>query len=453
MNVTVLGLGLFAGGVASARFFAEGGHKVTVTDLRDASTLKASIDALDDLDIQYVLGSHRDVDITDADLVVVGPGVKENSPFLQLARDAEVAVTTEINLVFELCRAPIIGITGSNGKTTTTSLLGDILRDFDPRSTVGGNIGKSVLNSIEQVPRESVVALELSSFQLQRLRWIGRSPHVSVVTNLTPNHLDWHGSFEEYTDAKFQILRDQLPEDFAVLNADDREVASWAARSNGQVVWYGTESSTRSGVFVREETIIYRMHGREQTICKVGDIQIPGPHNVANTMAAIAAALIVGVPTSIIKNAITRFKGVPHRLEAVRTLDGVRYYNDSACTTPESCRTALEAFQVPIVLIAGGYDKGAAFTELAQEMVRRTKAVVLIGDTATAIEESIRNQQSEPMPGILPCESLEDAVSQSRKRAIDGDVILLSPACASYDMFDNFESRGEVFKALVSALI
>ncbi|MBT4602298.1 MAG: UDP-N-acetylmuramoyl-L-alanine--D-glutamate ligase [Bacteroidetes Order II. Incertae sedis bacterium] len=452
MNVTVLGLGLFAGGVATARFFAESGHKVTVSDLRDASTLKVSIDALDDLEIRYVLGSHRDVDIIDADLIVVGPGVKEDSPFLRLARDSGVSVTTEINLVFELCRAPIIGVTGSNGKTTTTSLLEIILRDFDQRSVVGGNIGKSVLNGINHVPENTLVALELSSFQLQRLRWIGRSPHVSVVTNLAPNHLDWHGSFEKYSEAKFQILRDQQPEDFAVLNADDPVVASWAARSNGKVVWYGTESPTRSGAFVREETISYRMHGLEQKICQVSDIQIPGPHNVANTMAAISAAMIVGVPVSTIKSAIKRFRGVPHRLEAVRTLDGVRYYNDSACTTPESCETALGAFEVPIVLIAGGYDKGAGFAGLAQEIVRSAKAVVLIGDTAEAIEEAIGKQQSDPMPSILLADSMEDAVSQSRNMAKNGDVILLSPACASYDMFDNFESRGEVFKSLVAAL-
>ena len=449
MNVTILGLGLFSGGVAAARFFSGQGARITVTDLRDADALQPSLDALKDLPIRFVLGEHREEDILGADLVVVTPAIKEDNTYLQLAQDHGIRLTTEINLVFERCRAPVIGITGSNGKTTTTSLLGAILQAHDPRAVVGGNIGKSVLNEIDAVPSDTLVALELSSFQLKRLAWIDRSPHISIVTNLTPNHLDWHSTFENYAASKQQILLSQTPDDFAILNADDPILCDWAKTCKGQVMWFSIEESVPEGAFLKETDILFRQDGHEQYICAADDLRIPGPHNLSNALAAITTACVCGVPPAVIRSAVSDFSGVPHRVEYVTEREGIRYYNDSACTTPESTITALRAFEAPIILIAGGYDKGVDFGLMAEEIVRNARAAVLIGKTADSIEQAVRIYRTGTTPEIIRCTTIEDAVEQSRTIAEPGDVVVLSPGCASYDMFTNYEARGNRFKELV----
>ena len=451
LRVTILGLGLFSGGVATARFFATRGAQVTVTDKKTADTLQPSIDALAGLPIRFVLGEHQEQDLLNADLVVVSPAISDDNPFFRLAVEHGIPVTTEMNLVFERCEAPIIGVTGSNGKTTTTSLIGAICRANDARSVVGGNIGKSLLNEIEAVPADTTVVLELSSFQLHRLAWIERSPSVAVVTNLSPNHLDWHGTFEAYTAAKRQILQFQQPDDVAVLNADDPLLWEWGARRSGKTLWFSVDKEVASGSFVRDGTILYRDADREQVVCPVEAIQLPGQHNLANVLAAVTACLARGISPKLIQSVIAEFRGVAHRLELVRELDGVRYYNDSASTTPESTLIALKAFHRPMVLIAGGYDKGMPFDDLAMEMVRRVKTAVLIGKTAEAIETAVR-QIARDLPHLVQAATLSEAVAQCHTLAQAGDVVVLSPACASYDQFINFEDRGNQFKELVQRL-
>lgn len=496
-RVTVLGLGVLSGGVASARYFAARGADVTVTDLQPAETLRKSIDALSPWSVRYVLGEHRGEDITGADLVVVGPAVRDDSPFLRLARDRGVPLTTETNLVFETCRRPITGITGSNGKTTTTRLIGALYRAVDPAVVVGGNIGRSVLNELANLNErdggrgaaeeadvvgagdvgvagdlgaaatgedgpgaatgESPVVLELSSFQLHRLAWIRRSPAVAVVTNLSPNHLDWHGTFDAYERAKQHILHYQSPDDVAVLNADDGRLRKWADLCPGRVAWFSLEGSVETGCFVRDGQVVFRDASGERAICPVDSLRLPGPHNRANLLAAVTAACLGGIPPDIIRSTVEAFRGVEHRLEEVAVIDGVGYYNDSACTTPASTVTALRAFDMPVVLIAGGYDKRTPFDLMAGEAVRRARAVVLIGATASAIETAIgkvcaADSAGAESPVVARAETLEDAVRQSAGLARPGNVVVLSPGCASYDMFTNFEERGRRFKQAVAAL-
>lgn len=526
-RVTVLGLGVLSGGVASARFFAARGADVTVTDLLSAEALRKSIDALAQWPVRYVLGEHREEDITGADLVVVGPAVRDDSPFLRLALDRGVPLTTEMNLVFETCRRPVIGITGSNGKTTTTRLIGALYQAVDPETLVGGNIGRSVLNELADLNEDdsrsetdggasgganggpscaddaraiptaeaaesdetpgagSPVILELSSFQLHRLAWIRRSPGLAVVTNLSSNHLDWHGTFDAYEQAKRHIVHYQSPEDAVVLNADDERLRNWEAFCPGRVAWFSMEGPVETGCYVRDGQVVFRdgsverngsgargpsMAGgtsaehdlsAEHPICPVDALRLPGPHNLANLLAAVTAACLDGIPASVIRSTVKSFRGVEHRLEEVAVIDGVSYYNDSACTTPASTVTALRAFDAPVVLIAGGYDKRTGFDDLAVELGRRGRAVVLIGATADAIETAIGRAgatglagvaSAVRMPAIARAETLEDAVRQSAGLARPGDVVVLSPGCASYDMFTNFEERGHRFKLAVAAL-
>ena len=485
----MLGLGVLSGGVASARYFAARGADVTVTDLQPAEALRKSIDALDPWPVRYVLGAHREEDITGADLVVVGPAVRDDSPYLRLARDRGVPLTTEMNLVFETCRRPIIGITGSNGKTTTTRLVGALHQAVDPETLVGGNIGRAVLNELEdsggaaspggavdgqvevaesgEASTGSPVILELSSFQLHRLAWIRRSPGLAVVTNLSPNHLDWHGTYDAYEEAKRHIVHYQSPEDVVVLNADDERLRKWASFCPGRVAWFSREGPVETGCYVRDGQVVFRDGAREHAICPVDALRLPGPHNLANLLAAVTAACLGGIPPSVIRSTVEAFRGVEHRLEEVAVIDGVGYYNDSACTTPASTVTALRAFDAPVVLIAGGYDKGTAFDDMAEELVRRARAVVLIGATADAIETAIGKAggagtaDADPAvtkpdvakpPVIARAETLDDAVRKSAGLARPGDVVVLSPACASYDMFTNFEERGQRFKEAVAAL-
>lgn len=471
-RVTVLGLGVLSGGVASARYFAARGADVTVTDLQSAPALRKSIDALAQWPVRYVLGEHREEDITGADLVVVGPAVLDDSPFLRLARDRGVPLTTEMNLVFETCRRPVIGITGSNGKTTTTRLVGTLHQAVDPETLVGGNIGRAVLNELEDSvgaacandapPAGSPLILELSSFQLHRLAWIRRSPGMAVVTNLSPNHLDWHGTFDAYEQAKRHIVHYQTPEDAVVLNADDERLRKWAVFCPGRVAWFSMEGPVETGCYVREGQVVFRDGSGERIICPVNALRLPGPHNLANLLAAVTVACLGGIPASAIRSTVEAFRGVKHRLEEVAVIDGVGYYNDSACTTPASTVTALRAFDAPVVLIAGGYDKGMAFDDMAVEIVRRARAAVLIGATADAIGAAIgkagadsasaNTADTKPLV-IARAETLEDAVRQSAGLARPGDVVVLSPACASYDMFTNFEERGQRFKEAVAALM
>ena len=325
-----------------------------------------------------------------------------------------------------------------------------MLRRTDPRTLVGGNIGGSLLDELDTLRSDVPVVLELSSFQLEDLREIRRSPQVSLVLNLTPNHLDRHGTMAAYAAAKRTILDYQAYGDLAVLNAEDPTVREWEAVCKGRVLFFGLDRVSARGTFVEKGTIVFEEDRRRISLCRADELRLLGVHNLRNALAATAAACAFGVPPDAIGDTLQTFEGVEHRLEFVGEVDGVRYYNDSIATTPESTVAALRAIDVPVVLIAGGYDKGSSFDELGGVIAERAKALVLIGATADRIASAIRPSASD-LP-IFQCDTLSQAVHRATDLARKGDTVLLSPACASYDMFRNFEDRGRQFKKIVDQM-
>jgi len=452
-KITVMGLGLFGGGVGVAQFLARQGARVTVTDLRNTAELSSSIKQLEGLPISYKLGGHSEEDFTNADMVVVNPAVPKNSKFIQIARNNHIQIDTEMNIFFKLCPAPIIGITGSNGKSTTTTLTGKILEETPRKTWIGGNIGKSLLGYLEEMKPADIVVLELSSFQLEELNHTGKSPHISIVTNISPNHLDRHADMDEYIQAKKAIILHQDSEDYAILNYDDPELRRWEKDCKGHVLWYSSNHTPANGAFVKSNDIVLSMNGHNTVIPCVSSVKIPGIHNLQNVLAASCAAYLAGARAQHIEKAITTFAGLEHRLEFVREVNSVRYYNDSKATTPESSIAAIMAFQTQVILIAGGYDKGSNFSEFAGVCAQHTKAVVLIGKTAEKIKELLlKKKGTKETPSIFLQKTFEEAFKQANSLAKEGDVVLLSPACASYDMFLNYEERGRQFKDMVRAL-
>ena len=452
-KITVMGLGLFGGGGGVAQFLAKQGARVTVTDLRNASELLPSLKQLEGLPISHKLGGHDEEDFINVDMVIVNPAVPKDSKYLQIARNNHVPVNTEINIFFQWCPAPIIGITGSNGKSTTTTLTGKILQETPRRAWVGGNIGKSLLSDLEEIKPSDIVVLELSSFQLEGLDDAQKSPHISILTNISPNHLDRYSDMKEYIHAKKGIINHQRRGDYAILNYDDPELRMWKKECKCRVLWYSTKQTVTDGAFIKGNDVVISVNGQNTVIPCVSRIKIPGIHNLQNVLAASCAAYLAGAREQHIEKATTTFTGLEHRLEFVREINGVWYYNDSKATTPESSIAAITAFQSQVVLIAGGYDKGSSFREFAEACAQNTKAVVLLGKTAEKIKELIlKKMGTKETPLIFIQKTFEDAFRRANSLAKKGDVVLLSPACASYDMFLNYEERGRKFKDMVQSL-
>ncbi|MFH0910387.1 MAG: UDP-N-acetylmuramoyl-L-alanine--D-glutamate ligase [Planctomycetota bacterium] len=450
-KVTVMGLGRFGGGAGAACFWAGLGSTVTVTDLRTGAELSDSLEALRGISCRYVLGRHEEEDFRRADVVVVNPAVKPGNPFVELARKHGARIITEIGTVLRLLHGPTFGVTGSNGKSTTTSLLGAMLKAADPDTLVGGNIGGSLLSEIPTHPPSSPVVMEFSSFQLYYLGSQKMSPHVAVVTNLAPNHLDWHGSVEAYYAAKENLLRFQSPEDVAVLNAADPVLREWGGKTLGRTVFYAPDDpDTPNAAFVRDGGVVVRLGGREAHAFALREMRLPGPHNLMNALAAAAAAYAQLHETRPRAEGVANFAGLPHRLELVAAVQGVRYYNDSDATTPESAMAALRSFDCPRVLIAGGSDKGASFAELGRAIAREAHRAVLFGKTAPALRAAV--EAAGGGGRVETARDLADAVARAREGCPEGGVVLLSPACASFDMFTDYEARGERFREIVMRL-
>ena len=453
-RVTIMGLGFFGGTIGLARHLVAQGAQVTVTDLKPPADLQDSVAALHGLAVRLVLGRHEVTDFTDVDIVFASPAVREDSPYLVAARSRGVPIDTEMNLFMRLCRGTVIGVTGSNGKTTTTSLIGAILRAANPRTQVGGNIGRSLLPEVATIIPGDPVVLELSSFQLEDLAAVGRSPHIGLLLNLSPNHLDRHGSMETYVAAKMQIFAYQTPDDVAILNADDPRLQPLVGQLRSRVRLFSCAHTVQDGAYLDGERLVVAHAGTASEACRLRDIPLLGQHNVANVLAAVAAADAWGVAATVMRAAIRSFPGVEHRLERVRELHGVSFYNDSIATTPTGTLAALAAIQQPIWLIAGGYDKGIPFRALAEAVVQRVKGVFLIGTTAPQIAQAIdmARPPGTDSPAVDLCCGLRQAVQAAYRAARPGEAVLLSPACASYDQFRNFVERGRLFKELVWAL-
>ena len=448
-RVTVMGLGLFGGGLGVTRYLVKAGAKVVVTDTKTAEQLREPVAALQGLPVELRLGGHDERDFRDADLVVANPAVPPSSPWLKLAR----AVETEMNLFFKLCRAEmVVGITGSNGKTTTTSLVGELLKRHLRKTWVGGNIGGSLLESAAEIRPEDFVVLELSSFQLEHLGALRRSPTVGAVLNLSPNHLDRHGDMASYAAAKREIVAHQREEDAKVLNADDPLVSAFRSASPSRTWTFSMRGKPARGALARDERIEFHTTGARFTI-DVSRRRIPGAFNLQN-MAAAATATFVAAGgrweewRETCEDVFNTFPGVEHRLEFVGEKNGVKYYNDSKATDAEATIAAIETLPGPFVLILGGFDKKVPFDALARAVsARPVRACLLLGETAPAIEAALRAEAR--VPEIAQVASVEEAV---RFPARPGETVLLSPACASWGMFRNFEERGRLFKTAVGAL-
>lgn len=447
-SITIMGLGRFGGGLGAAKFLAENGAQVTVTDLKEEHELSDSVSMLKGLGIRFVLGRHETSDFTGADMVVVSPAVPRDSKYIAEARNAGVMLQTEVGLFIQLCPAPICGVTGSNGKTTTVSMIQSILEYSDRSFWIGGNIGGSLLSFLPRISTEDRVVLELSSFQLEWLGEMKWSPQIAAVLNLTPNHLDRHVLFEMYENAKSTILEYQKSTDTAVLVRDDPGSRALSDRVRGSLVWVGTDLDC-SGITLDKGWITERIYKTSNRIFDTTQLKVPGRHNILNAMTAVACTHEMGINYDSISNGLLSFKGIPHRLEFVGEHNSIKFYNDSKATTPESTIVGVNAFETRVIPILGGYDKGMVFNHMAHEIADKIRWAALIGTTATAISKAL--EKAGVQSAIF--DSLEEAFTGCISHAEDGDVVLLSPGCASYDMFSDYEKRGEIFSSLVSEYI
>jgi UDP-N-acetylmuramoylalanine--D-glutamate ligase len=448
-NKCVLVVGLGRSGVASALFLKARGARVTVSDAKSGDELRNEIPALLDHGITVETGGHGERTFREQDLIVVSPGVPVDAPLLQQARALGEMVIGEIELAAQFLPGPIVAITGSNGKTTTTTLTGEILTAGGLPTLVGGNIGTPAISLAERATRETAIVLEVSSFQLETIQTF--RPKIAVVLNVTPDHLDRHRTFEAYVDAKARMFENQRGDDFAVLNEDDATCVEMAARTKAQVFWFSRLKEVTQGAWVSDGKILFRDGSGEKSqreVMQVSEIPLKGAHNLENVLAAVCAGALMGCAPEKIRRAVREFKAVEHRLEFVATIGGVDYYNDSKATNVDATIKALESFPANIHLILGGKDKGSDYAVLNELLRQRVKRVYTIGAAAEKIESQIGPAKVE----IVRALTLENAVRKANAVAVAGDVVLLAPACASFDQFKSYEHRGQVFKEVVSGL-
>ncbi|HMM40360.1 MAG TPA: UDP-N-acetylmuramoyl-L-alanine--D-glutamate ligase [Thermomicrobiales bacterium] len=454
-RVVLIGLGSRQGGVGVARYLVEQGAEVRVTDLRTADQLAASLADLDGLPIGWTLGEHREEDIAWADVVVRNPAVPAESPWLALARSLGKPVEMEMTLFFRACPAPIVGVTGTKGKTTTTTLLHAMLSERWPEAVLAGNMGVSALQQLPDLRPGVPVALELSSFQLEGLNEHQLSPHVAVLTNLSPDHLDRYPDFDAYAATKGAIFRWQTPRvDFAVFDPGDPRVKDLTSEAPGQWVLFGTgyRPGWKPDVWVEDGHFWAAWEHEPVDLGPTAALRVPGEHAQLNAMAAAAAALAVGVSAAEIRRAIAGFAGVPHRLEPVATIGGVEFVNDTAATAPAAAIAALRAFAGRgVVAISGGFDKRLPMEDLADELARSARQVILLDGTVTPTLARLLAERGVE-PAGAPAMSMDEAVARAAALTGPGDVILLSPGCASFGLFRDEFHRGEAFRAAVRRL-
>ena len=451
-RIAVIGLGV--SNLPLTRFLAGKGAAVTVCDRKTADQLGDTLRRLPD-GVETRLGEEYLNGLGSFDFVFLTPGIRKHLPEIDAARRAGAVISSEVELVFRLCRAPIVGITGSSGKTTTTTLVGLMLEASGVKTRVGGNIGRPLIEDVESIGGDEVVVMELSSFQLEELPF---SPEVAVVTNITPNHLDQHSSMEEYVEAKRRILTRQSAGDAAVLNYDNPITREFAAGVLGRVVWFSLKRVSSEGACLGPMGEQLLWNGRP--VAARSGMRLLGLHNVENALAALAAAKLAGASDDAVARTLATFRGVEHRLELVADVGAVRFYNDSIATTPARAMAGIAAFDAsePLVLIAGGYDKHLPFDEFARALVDRVRVLVLVGVTADQIAFEVEKAlaaapaaaaREATLEEVVRARDFDEAVRLAAQKARPGEIVLLSPACASYDLFANFEKRGERFRALV----
>jgi UDP-N-acetylmuramoylalanine--D-glutamate ligase len=455
-KITIMGLGLHGGGIGTIRFLSAAGAKITVTDMKSKEELVASIDKLKDIkNINYVFSQHRPEDFQKVDMVIKNPAVKWNNKYIKMAIEAKVPVEMDSSLFFKFCKNPIIGITGTKGKTTTSSLIFEILK-LAGKMPIKVGIGQtSVLDKLEKLEKDSIVIFELSSWRLSALGRAKLSPHVAVLTNIYPDHLNYYKDMDAYVRDKKYIFLNQKKNDWTIINHDNEILASIAPEIKAQTIGFSSERiENGKSVFIDGDLIYYRDGIDEKKVIDLAAIKILGEHNQMNILAAIGAAKAYGIENATIKKAVENFSGVPHRLELVRILDGVRYINDTAATTPEAGIAGLQAIKDNIILIAGGADKNLDMEGFARVIIERSKGVVFLAGEAT---NKIISAMKKVDPTLTDksfkiVSSMEKAVELASREAEKGDAVLLSPGSASFGLFLNEFDRGDKFKDVVNKL-
>jgi len=442
----ILVIGLARSGIAACRVLAGLGSDVTGNDQKGRGDLdSAALDEIEAKDVRLVLGSHDPGLVHGIDLVVLSPGVDPRLTLLEEARRISIPVIGELELGYLLAHAPIVAVTGSNGKSTVTALLGEILEAAGREVVVAGNIGCPLVGEVHRASEDGVIVCEVSSFQLETIRRF--RPRIAIILNLTPDHLDRHGSMVAYVDAKARIFSNQGGEDVTILNADDELTANLAPRVPAQILTFSASREQQEGAFVREGTIIVRRSGRERVLMPSESIRLVGPHNLLNSLACVAASSVLGVADLAVQQTLQSFQGLEHRLEFVRKLGGVSYVNDSKATNVDAVRSALESYAGSVVLIAGGRAKGVDFRELRPEVAERVKALILLGEARQVLHDALGD-----LVETHEVRTMDEAVTLAARLAEPGDTVLLSPSCASFDQFRDFEERGRAFKRAVARL-
>jgi UDP-N-acetylmuramoylalanine--D-glutamate ligase len=440
----VLVVGLARTGLVTALFSAGYGATVTATDERPESELAEVVEKLRAAGVKLELGGFVQEGFLDQDLIVVSPGVPAKIEPLEKARAQGIAVWSEIELAWRFLRGKLVAITGSNGKTTTTSLVAHILKISNIPTLVGGNIGTPLLSLVETSVDTMVTVAEISSFQLETIEAF--RPEIGVMLNLTPDHLDRHATFEEYARVKMRMFENQLERDIAVLNADDPEITK-RMPAKPKIFWFSRQKRIATGAFLRDDQIIFRNEGAEVELARLAEIQLRGQHNVENVLAACAAAYLAGAVPAAIAAGVKSFRGVEHRLEFVAEVSGVQYFNDSKATNVDAAVKAIEAFPGPLLVILGGRDKGSPYAPLRDLLRERARVALLIGESAEKLATELGDAVRVENVGTL-----QQAVRFAMEHAHSGDTVLLAPACSSFDQFENYEHRGREFKELVARL-
>ncbi|MBI3242675.1 MAG: UDP-N-acetylmuramoyl-L-alanine--D-glutamate ligase [Chloroflexi bacterium] len=460
-NKRVVILGLARQGTALARYLAGQGARVTVSDSKPVEQLAGALESLRDLTIEYALGGHPLTLLDGADLLCLSGGVPADEPLAQEARRRGLALFNDSQIFLDAAPCQVIGITGSAGKTTTTTLTGLMSQAGGRQVWVGGNIGNPLLADLDRIQADDLAVMELSSFQLEIMT---RSPQIAGVLNITPNHLDRHGTMNVYIEAKSHILRHQNASDIAVLGREDENARGLESATPGRVWWFAVSAPAdeAAGTFIHDDVIYLRDGERERPVCPVSEIRLRGAHNVLNVLAACALAGAAGIEPAAMGEAINNFNGVAHRLELVRERNGVKWYNDSIATAPERVVAALKSFDEPIVLLTGGRDKKLPWGELMALARQRVKALIVFGEAADLIAgaaeeenarvEGRRYKMAPRLLKVVKCGTMAEAVQKAAEAAEAGDAVLLSPGCTSYDAFKDFVERGEVFREMVNRL-
>lgn len=444
----VLVIGAAKSGIAASKFLASQGAQVIINDIKSNLELIEVEKELESFkNIETLWGRQPEITSIKPDFIVVSPGISLDIPPLKEASLRGIPIIGELELAFCFSHSPFVAITGTNGKTTTTTLIGQLFQDAGRNVLVGGNIGLPLISQVDRFDQKDIIVAEASSFQLETINLF--KPKVAAILNITPDHLDRHKTLDEYIRCKGQIFKNQVAEDYLILNYDDKIVRKLAPQVESKVIYFSRKNKLETGVYLKEDEIYISIDNFIEKVCNKGDIYIKGNHNLENAMAAIAVGFIMGLDRKQIKSTLEIFPGVSHRLEYVTEINNVKYINDSKGTNPDASIKALESFQQPIVLIAGGKNKGSNFGEIAKIIKEKVKELVLVGEAAPEIREAMEEQN---FTNYYLTSSFEEAVYKAHNLAIPGDIVLLSPACASWDMFNSYEERGDYFKELVFKL-